>query len=191
MAFTLKMEETQKINKAVGISVINLQIRESLKEKEDIYNDFIKRIIIKFAKRNYNVYLFSFSGFEQDDIAINKIMEMVPNEYKEKVKIVKFEENIEEFINEYSKMQYMIAGRFHSMILSILFNQKIYNLTYSKKQDNVIKELKLFSRFQTINDLTYSTVLRKYYLKKVCKNKLKKIAKKAEDQFINLDNFLL
>ena len=64
-------------------------------------------------------------------------------------------------------------------------------LSYSKKQDNVIKELKLFSRFQTINDLTYSTVLRKYYLKKVCKNKLKKIAKKAEYQFINLDNFLL
>ena len=88
-------------------------------------------------------------------------------------------------------MQYMVAGRFHSMILSILYNQKIYNLTYSTKQDNVIKELKLFKRFYTIKDLTYSTILRKYYFKKVYRNKLSRIAKKSEDQFLDLDGFLL
>lgn len=191
MVFSLKMEETTKINKSIGISVINLHIRENLKEKEDIYNDFIKRIIIKFAKRNYNVYLFSFSEFEQDSVEINEIMDSVPNEYKDKVNIIKFEENIDEFIKIYSQMQYMVAGRFHSMILSILFGQKIYNLTYSQKQDNVIKELRLFNRYQRIIDLEYSTILRKYYFKRVCANKLSKISKKAENQFLNLDNWIL
>ena len=84
----------------------------------------------------------------------------------------------------------MVCGRFHSMILSILFNQKIYNLTYSKKQDNVIEELKLFNRYQEIKDLKYETVLRKYYFKKVNASKLNKISKEAENQFLNLDNWI-
>ena len=190
MVFSLKTKKPKTIKKSVGISVINLQIRESLREKEDIYNDFIKRIIIKFAKRNYSVYLFSFSEFEQDSVAINKIMETVPDEYKDKVNIVRFEDDIDEFIDTYSQMQYMVAGRFHSMILSLIFKQKIYNLTYSTKQDNVIKDFKLFCKYRRIKDLQYDTVLRKYYFKRVCSIKLNKIAKEAEGQFLNLDNWI-
>ena len=76
------------------------------------------------------------------------------------------------------------------MILSILFNQKIYNLTYSKKQNNVIEELRLFDRYQEIKDLKYETVLRKYYFKRVNASKLNKISKEAENQFLNLDNWI-
>ena len=191
MAFSFHFDsKIEREKRSIGISVINLQIREDLKQIEAIYNDFIKRIIIKFAKRNYKVYLFSFSEFEKDGESIDNIINLVPEQYKNSVKKIKFDENIKEYLKKYSKMEYMVAGRFHSMILSILFGQKIYNLTYSQKQDNVIKELKLFKKYQRIKDLKYETVLRKYYFKKISKSKLSRISREAENQFLNLDNWL-
>lgn len=191
MAFNFKNEKVKKIKKSVGISVIDLLIRDNLKQYINEYNDFIKRIIIKFAKRNYTVYLFSFSQFEKDDVAIERIIEQVPEVYKENIKVVKFDSNIETFLEEYGKVEYMVCGRFHSMILSILYNQKIYNITYSKKQDNVIEELKLFGKYQPINKITYDTILRTYYFKKINHFKKRKLLKMSEGQFENLDNWLL
>lgn len=190
MAFSFPIEKEKKEKKSVGISVISLAIREDLKELEEPYNDFIKRIIIKYAKRNYKVHLFSFSEFEKDGEAIQKIIAMLPEEYKEKVQVETFNEDIESYLKQYAKMEYMICGRFHSMILSILLGQKIYNITYSKKQDNVIKELKLFRRYQPIKEMTFETVLRNYYFKKVRAGKRKKIAKQAQKQFQNIEDWL-
>ena len=191
MAFSFKFDsKIEKEKKSIGISVINLEIRENLKHLELIYNDFIKRIIIKFAKRNYKVYLFSFSEFEKDGEAIDNIVNTVPEQYRDNISKVIFDKDVDDFLKKYSKMEYMVSGRFHSMILSILFGQKIYNLTYSPKQDNVIKELKLFNKYQRIEDLKYETILRKYFFKKVNKYKLNKIIKESEKQFLNLDKWI-
>lgn len=190
MIFSLPIKKIKKQKNTIGISVISLEIRNDLKEKEEVYNDFIKRIIIKFAKRNYNVTLFAFSEFEKDKEAINKILSIVPEEYKQKVKIESFKGDIEQYLENYAKMEYMVCGRFHSMILSILFGQKIYNLTYSEKQENVIKELKLFKKYQPIREITYETILRKYYFKKINKYKIKRTIKESQNQFLDLENWL-
>ena len=191
MAFSFNYNKIKKEKKSVGISVISLAIRENLRQFEEPYKDFIKRIIIKFAKRNYKVYLFSFSEFEKDTESIKDIIEILPEEYKNKVEIVAFNKDIDIYLEKYAKVEYMVCGRFHSMILSILFGQKIYNITYSKKQDNVIEELKLFKKYQPINKMNFETVLRTYYFKRVNIFKRKRIAKKAKEQFKNLDNYLL
>lgn len=191
MIFSLKInQKVEKEKRSIGISVINIQTKEDLKTLEAIYNDFIKRIIIKFAKRKYKVYLFSFSEFERDGEEIDNIINLVPEEYKASVEKVVFREDIENYLEKYGQMEYMVCGRFHSMLLSMLFNQKIYVLSYSKKIDNVIEEWKLLPRYQKIKDMTYETVLRKYYFRKVGKSKLDKISKEAENQFLNLDKYI-
>lgn len=190
MAFTLPLVNVEKEKGTIGISVISLSIREDLKEKEAMYHDFIKRIIIKFAKRNYKVTLFAFSEFEKDEESIQKILETVPEEYKGNIKVETFRENIEQYLQNYAKMEYMVCGRFHSMILSMLYGQKIYNLTYSKKQETVIEESKFFNRYQPIRDMNYETILRKYYFKKASHYKLKKVIKEAQNQFKDLENWL-
>lgn len=189
-SFDIDKQKYKQQENTIGISVISLEIREKLKHLEGQYNDFIKRIIIKFAKRNYKVCLFSFSQFEKDNEAINKIMEMVPEEYKNKVEVVLFNSDIEQYLEKYAQMEYMVCSRFHAMILSILFGQKIYNLTYSEKQDNVIKELRLFTKYQQIKNITFETVLRNWYFKKVKQTKIEKIAKKAENQFFYLEPWI-
>ena len=62
---------------------------------------------------------------------------------------------IDEFIETYSKMEYMICTRFHSMVLSCIARQKIYIISYSDKIDNVINDLKLdlpILNLKNIND---------------------------------------
>lgn len=177
-------------NKEIGISVINLEVRENLKDKADIYYDFIKRIIVKYASKNYKVRLFSFCEFEGDLDAINNIVSIVPEEFKKNIEIVEYNNDIVGFLKKYSECRYMICGRFHSMILSTIFNQKIYNLSYSSKTSNFIEDNKIKTKVVNIKDLTYGTVLKDYYFRSNCKNKIKKISKKANSQFEKLDEFL-
>ncbi len=183
LSYDVSEYEKNKNKKSIGISIINLSIRDNIKEKEEVYNDYIKRIVIKFAKRGYDVSLISFCAFEEDEKAIEKIMQIIPEKYKERVKVLKYEDNIETFIEEYSKFGYMVCTRFHSMILSTMLRQKLYNLSYSKKTNNVLKDLKLTYKVDDIDKINYNIRLRKMYFKKISKNKLKKIRKAANKQF--------
>lgn len=176
--------------KRVGITIIDLSIREKLRHKEGIYNDYMKRIIIKFAKRGYKVSLISFCEFEEDKKAIEKIKQMIPEEYQKNVEELNYEGNIEAFLKEYSKINYMVCIRFHSMILSIILKQRVYNLLYSDKTKNVIKDYKLFRKFDTIENLQYETILRKYHFRKVNGIKLRKIKQKSEGQYTAFENWL-
>lgn len=190
-AFSYNVDEYMKNRKmfSVGISVIDLSIRDKLKEKELIYLDYIKRIIIMFAKRGYKVNLFSFCEFEQDMIAIKKIQELLPDKYKKKINIVQYDGDIEKFITEYSKMKYMVCTRFHSMVLSVMLRQKIYNLSYSKKTDNVKDELEIPGRIDDIGNLEYETYLKKSDFKAIDRKKLNKIVEEANKQFSEFDKW--
>ena len=192
VAFAYNVDKYIKNKKMlqVGISVIDLSIRENLKGKEEIYNDYIKRIAIMFAKRGYTVNLISFCEFEQDLEAINKIKDMIPKKYERKIKVVNYDGNIENFLKEYSKNTYMICTRFHSMILSTMLRQKIYTLSYSKKTNNVKDELKIPGRLDDISDLNYDIILKKTDFEKIDKEKLNMIAEQSNKQFSQFEKWL-
>lgn len=174
----------------VGISVIDLEIRDKLKSKEPIYNDYIKRIIIKFAKRGYKVNLISFCAEENDEKAIEKIINLLPEKYQRSVQTIKYTGDIEEFIKQYSKMKYMVCTRFHSMILSILMGQRVYNLAYSKKTNNTLEDLEIEYKIDNIDQIEYETRLSMKDFKRADKNKVKEIKKEAENQFQAFEQWL-
>ncbi len=180
----------KKEKKSVGVSVINLLIRENLKTKTDTYNDYIKRIIIKFSKRNYKVSLISFCEFEEDHKAIDTILSMVPEKYLNNVEILQYKGNIEEFLRKYSKINYMVCTRYHSMILSVILRQKVYNLFYSNKTKNTIEDYKLFKKLDNIEDINFEIKLRRTDFKKARLNKIKKIREKSEGQFAKFEQWL-
>ena len=60
-----------------------------------------------------------------------------------KVEEVRYDGDIDKFLNTYSQMEYMICARFHAIILSCLCKQKMFVMSYSKKIDNVINDLEL------------------------------------------------
>lgn len=139
--FNLNMPNLQKIENSVGISIIDLEIRENLKDKNENYYEFLKNNISNYIENGKTIYLYSFCKYEGDEKVVDKLL----NEFKDTKQVirVKYDGNINKFLELYTKMEYMICARFHSMILSLIANQKIYVLSYSKKIDNVIEDLNL------------------------------------------------
>lgn len=192
LAFTYGLDQIkdQKKLRNIGISVINLEEREKLKEKTHIYEEYIARIAIKFAKRGYKVFLFSFCEFEGDEAAIDRIMKSLPQKYAKNVKTVLYKDDIEGFINQYSKMNKMVCTRFHSMILSIILKQKIYNLYYSKKQVNASNDFKLFEKMDDIKDLSYEKILEKDAFKKISEEKYNQLLEKSQGQVKKIEEWI-
>lgn len=186
LIFSLEKEDVQKENDSVGISIIDMSIREKLAKYEKQYNECMVYNIIKYIKQGKKVYLFSFCKEEYDEKAIENILERIPEKYRTNIYKVYYDGNMDEYIKKYKSMEYMICCRFHAMILSVAFNQKMYILSYSKKIDNVIKDLELVSKYTRIEeikedmdillqDFTMVEVDKTIKLKKECKKQLDKI----------------
>lgn len=179
-AFSYKTPEVQKIKNSVGISVIDLGIRNDLKDKSDTYLDFLCNNITKYINSGNEVYLFSFCEYEGDEVTIEKIVNRFPNESK--VHAVKYSGDVDEFLKIYNQMEYMICARFHAMILSSTARQKVYVMSYSKKIDRVIEDLDLNFPILHLNELTENYELPLDSFTSIEEEKIKQISINAEKQ---------
>ena len=190
LVFSYKYDNVSKIKNSVGISVIDLSIRDKFKEKEDSYCKMLKNNILDYVNSGKSVYLFSFCKHEGDENAINKVYGLLPKEIQDKVHIIRYLGNLDEFLNIYSSMEYNICARFHALVLSVVFKQKFYVISYSKKTDNVINDLNLCSdslKLENINENIKINLNDFYYFDE---DKLNNIAKLAEEQFSATDEYI-
>lgn len=157
LILSYEFNNIEKKNDTIGISIIDLNIREDLINIKSKYIEMIKNNINKYQAEGKEVYLFSFCKYEGDENAINEICNLVDN--KDKLRIVKYNGNIEEFLNIYSQMEYMICSRFHSMIISKRLKQKMLILSYSKKINNVIKDMNWNLNIKELRDINESSIL--------------------------------
>ena len=86
-------------------------------------------------------------------------------------------------------MENIIGTRFHSIILSQVFNQGLYPLIYSEKTLNVLKDIKLDKEYTVLDNLSELDV--NHVLNIIKDNKLTDslILEQAEGQFEKLDVF--
>lgn len=179
-AFSYNTPKVEKRKDTVGITVINLKIRNDLKNKNDEYMKFLERNIKNYIALGKDVFLFSFCKHEGDEDTIEDILKLFPNQSH--LHVVKYTGDIDKFLNQYNMMEYMICARFHAMILSSIAMQKIYIMSYSKKIDRVVEDLELDLPILHINELkeNYNLSLEKF--KYVENGKIQKITKDAEKQ---------
>ena len=137
----------------VGISVLNFKYRENLKDYQSRYYGVLKNSIINYMDEGKKVTLFSFCEYEGDEDAINLIKSELPQEYASKIKVEIYRGDLDEFINKYSSMEHLLCSRFHSMVLSAIFKQKILILSYSDKIIDVINDLRLCKQYYNISEL--------------------------------------
>ena len=188
--FAYDIGECKKEKDTIGISVIDLDIREKLRYKECEYIKFLVNNIRYYLKNKKEVYLFSFCKIEGDEKAIKKILEKIDESDKNSVHIINYNGNINKFLNVYKKMEYMICQRFHSLVLSYICKQKFYVISYSKKIDNIIEELNLCNEFIRMEEITSNKIIRENLFFNVEEHCLKDIKENAMKQFEKLDEFL-
>jgi len=175
-------------SKTIGISVISFKFRDSLQKYEEKYYEVILNSVINYVKNGYKVKLFSFCEYEGDRETADLILNRLPKEYLKSVEQITYSGNIKDFLKKYSKVEYMICSRFHSMILSYILKHKMYILSYSNKIINVIKDLNLIDNYHKINEVLELDCIELDKFNNVNFNT--EILVEAENQFKALDELL-
>lgn len=188
IVFGLKRKELPKIQKSVGFSIVGpfKYIREI---DEELYINKYVELMDYYVNNKYTIRLFSFAEKEGDLIIIKKIYEKIKD--TSKIEIINYEGNLDLFLNKYQEMESVYCGRFHAMILSMLFKQNIYPVVYSKKMTNVLNDIGYngevidFFNFHSIDiECTYNQMI-------VNKYNIDKEIMDSENHFKILDKFLL
>lgn len=187
-AFSYKSNEKTKIKDSIGISVINIRRKNNLREKQEEYVKCLISNIKKYISNGNKVYLYSFCKYEEDEVTINEILKEFND--NENVIAVRYEGNIDKFLDIYSKMEYMICGRFHAMILSCVFKQKIFITSYSDKINNVVKDLELELPIINFSEIETSTNIEKREFVSVDTEKINDIIKNSKMQDDKFRNFV-
>ncbi|MEC6747644.1 polysaccharide pyruvyl transferase family protein [Marinilactibacillus sp. XAAS-LB27] len=177
------------VENSVGLSVIDLEERKNLKQFQTNYINQLSKTIDRFIEEGKQIYLFSFCEREGDELGTDKVLSKVKD--KKNIVVVNYRGNIDEFLGVFSKVESMIATRFHSIILSLMYGKKIFALNYSKKSENLIKDYDLnieTLNIESIDDLNYDDIEKSFKHKNKSLPALKESSKR---QFEKLDEFLL
>ncbi|MPS73224.1 MAG: polysaccharide pyruvyl transferase family protein [Chryseobacterium sp.] len=172
----------EKIPNSIGISVINLSHREKIKKHEQDYLTFLRKIILDAKEENKECFLFSFCAAEGDDVIVKQLSQEFPF-----AKPVYYDGNIDSFLSVYSSMQTVVATRFHGLVLSLLFNQKVLGVIYSEKTLNLINDMDKNIKYIELDNLN------RYHsnqLKELEVLDISKTISSATQYFETLDNFL-
>ena len=128
--------------KKVGISLISLKERNDLLCLIDSYRNKISEIISYFVGKNYEVVLFSFCKHLGDLDEAKDIYSSLKD--NQKVSIYSYEGNLTEALRTFGEMEYLIASRFHAVILGMIFNMKMFPIAYSNKTKDMLNDYGLW-----------------------------------------------
>ena len=174
----------------VVISVIDIARHCKDSAKIEAYYSLLCNTIEQFSLKQIPVTLVSFCCKEGDEQAIQKIMNMLHGDTSN-VSVHCYEGDICATLSVLSGASFIIASRFHSMILGILYGKPVFPISYNSKTSNYLHDLKFEGKYATIATLTETTV------EDVMYNYEKQIItdctlhrKYAKNQFYALRNFL-
>ena len=128
-----------------------------------------------------------------------KVAEAVISAITENFEVVNYEGNIDEFLEKFESMENIIGTRFHSVILSQVFNQGLYPFIYSDKTLNVLRDIGLGQEYYHIRNCEESSGKNdkdkfdsRYILDIISSNKInnKELFIESEKQFQELDKYV-
>lgn len=150
-----------KKKKRIGISLISLKERSFLASLAESYRKKIAEIISFFVDKQYEVVLFSFCKHLGDLEEAEAIRSSLNN--FQTVSIYSYEGNIDEALHCFGEMEYVVASRFHAIILGMLFNTNVFPIAYSNKAKEMLNDYGLWNENYDIRhfvDLDIQEVLR-------------------------------
>ncbi len=187
IVFTL---DTSKINiseeKKVIISVIDCENKLD-KQYQEKYENMIKEMIQFFVDNGYKVGLMSFCKRENDEIAIERILNSINEDIKQKVEKYFYDGNVEEALDYIAQSQIVVGTRFHANILGLLLGKTVIPVIYSNKTTEFLRDIQFEGKAIDIKgDCKFNLTLDDLKYKK----DVTKEIEKAQEQFKALDKLL-
>lgn len=141
--------------KQVLISVVNCRSRSvKLGEYASDYRHFIGSLTERFVALGYHVVLCSFWERNGDLAAAKEIRESLTPQAKEGTSIVNYcGTNLDHILQRIAESEYIVATRFHAMILGLSAKKKVLPLIYNLKTRTVLNDLSFQGAYYEITQL--------------------------------------
>lgn len=182
--------DSLKIKKTIGLSLVDPRRTHTIINVKKYINCII-RMVIKLRLDGYELRFFTFCDKEGDYELALKINQNLKTQGLQECHIIRYQGDIDYFLKEYSKVERMICGRFHSVILSILFEQEFLPFFYSQKIMTVLKDIQFKGKSLSIDEYENLEKISLADFSKIESTVTGKLQKEAERQFMILDKFLL
>lgn len=151
--FQLKPKVHDVKYKNILISVIKPSNRKDLVEYDEIYYEKMKDIAIYFIEKGYKVTFMSFCESEGDKEAIETVMNLIPHTYLPEISEYLYRGDVDEALSVIAKSSFVIATRFHSMILGWLYNKPVFPIAYSNKMINVMEDVEFNGAYSELKEI--------------------------------------
>ncbi|MBQ2960644.1 MAG: polysaccharide pyruvyl transferase family protein [Oscillospiraceae bacterium] len=122
----------------VGISVMSIDKRPELKHAAEKYYSEIARTLDECARMQIPVKLFSFCEAEGDTEAIREIMARSKTKCAE---VCEYDGDMDAILHKLNECEYIVATRFHAMVIGWGLSKKVFPVVYSNKQLNVMQDI--------------------------------------------------
>ena len=126
--------KSDKSNKVVFVSLVDVKSKHNIAAYEKKYIQFIVDYVVKCAKEGYRIILSSFCKMEGDETAVSTVLNELPKDvFKMTEPLFYNGRNWDELLKCIQMSEKVIATRFHSMILAMVYKVPVLPIVYNDK----------------------------------------------------------
>ena len=183
LVFTLPEAPCQKAPKSICFSLMDMTHDVRLQAYKETYIQSMRTTILAFLEQGWIVRILVFSKYQKDDQCIQKVIQGTTIESQADIHV--YDGDIEQSLDKIRTSEYMVATRFHAMILGWIYNCRVFSIPYSNKTENVCKDLHIQPgcSLESLSDITYEKILKEA----ASLRSIDKIRQKAFEHFKDLD----
>lgn len=170
------------------ISCIYYDSREEIKHFDnDAYEKKMTELCEYYISLGKEICLLSMCNPQQDHVMCHRIKD----KFKDHVSVTEYHGNVDQVTRLFAEAEYVIASRFHAMVLSWVAHTPVFPIYYSEKTLNVMNDYGFSGTYIDINGFSYLSCTqidanrRNNYI-----FDCKKIQSEAQKHFLKLDEFL-
>ncbi|MHA6533135.1 polysaccharide pyruvyl transferase family protein [Paenibacillus sp. BAC0078] len=173
----------------IAISVIKPSAKAQ-SSFDNLYYEKMKDVAVHFIQQGYAVHFLSFCQHEGDQEAIGQIMGLIPAELQRRTQVHFYKTDIDEILAALAGASFIVASRFHAMILGWVFGKPVFPVAYSNKMVNVMQDAHFHGQYTDFAHLAEVTPEQVYASMGTNSLDVTLQANQAEKHFEQLDAYL-
>lgn len=172
MAFTIKC--TQMKHSSMQKGLLGISVRKKVPRKtEEKYMQYcteIAKIAVEYLEKSENnsISFFAFSTGNSDDrVVVKDIVEKCPKKYKNRIRCISFDKDVEGYIKELQKCEKLLCTRYHSLVFALILKKPFVPVIYEEKMNRLLNEIAYYGYRpiyeETLNFQSFYEELRKQH----------------------------